>query len=375
MIRISERVVVVASALLPSRVRSRYREQWLGELRDAPSVGMRPSEIAMGSLAFAATFERSVPVGARPGPEVIARRGRLAMTLSISAAVLAFSQTLSAATNAQIGSDAMASAAGAGWALLTLYAMIAPIAAVVVVLATRGVSWAVRGIVLLLAALCAVPLAQPTMSSWISTSSLDRVHPVLLIMGAGVGVFLVALVATSRQARGRSNSGTGDRAAVRLRRGVVAGFAVTTAVCAGFLSASLLWASRTHLYFPGPITDINRGEYEQWQELKASGEQLVAATLGAWLALGLVVACAVALSSASRRSTLRRTVMLGVGAMAVVVVSFGLLLSFLQLMLPSIAPSFPVVVATEAIQIGLILVVLIVTRKPRTVPDLSLRER
>ena len=364
MIRVSERVVVVAAALLPSRVRTRYREQWLGELRDAPSLGMRPSEIAMGSLAFAAMFERSIPIGRRLSSELISRRARLALAMSISAAVSAFSQTVSAPTNAQIGAEAFASAVGVAWTVLTLYAVIAPLAAIIAVLATRGMSGRVRGIVLLVAALCAVPLAHPAINNLISTSSLDRVQLALGTIALCGVAFLVLLVATTRQ-RGRFDAMPSVPAAVRLRRGATAGIVVTITVGAAFVGASALWASRAPLYFRGPITNSNRGEYEQWLALKASGEQLVTVILGVWLAVGLVVACAVVLSSVSRQSTLRRTVMLGIGAMSVVVLTFGLLMSFLQLMLPSIAPSFPIMLATEVAQIGLIVVVLVLASRPQ----------
>jgi hypothetical protein len=50
--------VATAVTLLPAALRKRYREQWMADLRDAADVGIRRSEIAWGSLAFAATVDR-----------------------------------------------------------------------------------------------------------------------------------------------------------------------------------------------------------------------------------------------------------------------------------------------------------------------------
>lgn len=54
----SENVVRFAATLLPAPMRDRYREQWLGELRDAEEVGIPRAEIAMAALTFAASLDR-----------------------------------------------------------------------------------------------------------------------------------------------------------------------------------------------------------------------------------------------------------------------------------------------------------------------------
>ena len=56
--RVARIAVATAVTLLPAALRSRYREQWMADLRDAADVGIRRSEIAWGSLAFAATVDR-----------------------------------------------------------------------------------------------------------------------------------------------------------------------------------------------------------------------------------------------------------------------------------------------------------------------------
>jgi hypothetical protein len=158
MTKIAQRVVMISAALLPTSVRERYREQWLGELRDAPELGLRSSEIAMGSLVFASTFARKSPSRRRPGREAIARRERLSIALAASAAALAFSQNASAPWSAQTGTDAVSSLVGLLWTMLTIYVVVAPIAALLAVLVTRGTRGRVRAIVAILAAVCTFPI-------------------------------------------------------------------------------------------------------------------------------------------------------------------------------------------------------------------------
>jgi len=137
MSRIAELTVRFAARLLPARIRGTYREQWLADLRDAPELDVPPSEIALGSLAFAIaprTIERR-----RRAPNVVGR-SRLASALALSGAVLCLSEQLGNGSNEGLTSNALYDMAiFLGTALMALYMLLAPLVAVVLVTATRGV--------------------------------------------------------------------------------------------------------------------------------------------------------------------------------------------------------------------------------------------
>ena len=58
---LSEWLVGIAAAMLPSESRSRYAEQWSADLRDADEVGVRRFQIVFGAFRLAAeTVHREV---------------------------------------------------------------------------------------------------------------------------------------------------------------------------------------------------------------------------------------------------------------------------------------------------------------------------
>jgi hypothetical protein len=361
--RFAQRVVMISAALLPANVRERYREQWLGELRDAPELGIRSSEIAMGSLAFASTFARRTPARRRPSSPVIARRARLSIALTASAAVLAFSQNASAPWNAQTGTDGVSAAVGFLWTAITIYAVVAPLAALFTVFATRGMDGRVRGAVVILAAICALPIA-PFIKT-ISTSPSQLIYLALATIALpalGVVVAMVALAVRRRRERLNVNLSS-QRIVERMVQGTLATLVVAVIVGVGFAALSALWDSRTPLGYGGPKPSA---EFDQWLAIKTSVEHTVSVTLDLWLATGLIVACAIAVMTSSHRATLRQTITLTVVALCAVVISFGSLLSFLQFVLTSIAPSFPIGLGTEAAEIGLVVLLLVLAGGKQT---------
>jgi hypothetical protein len=85
--------VKVAARLLPRDMRDRYREQWLADLRDASEHDIPISQIAIGSLSFAAIVNRPPFPGLRtPTQDGVLRRSRPAVALALSTALLALSQ-------------------------------------------------------------------------------------------------------------------------------------------------------------------------------------------------------------------------------------------------------------------------------------------
>jgi hypothetical protein len=152
-VSVASAAVRFAASTLPKPLRDRFREQWLSDLRDAGEAGIRPSEIAMGSLAFAATCARPIMSRSRTSREVtVERRARLASALALSAAVLAMSEF------AGVGGHGGLTGNGAydflvlflSTALLYLYFAVAVIVAVVLVAITREMAASVRVAVALL---------------------------------------------------------------------------------------------------------------------------------------------------------------------------------------------------------------------------------
>jgi hypothetical protein len=142
MSRTAELVVRLAARLLPSPMRETYREQWLADLRDAPELELRPSEIAAGSLAFALAAPRTRDARRR-SPNVVGR-SRLASALALSAAVLCMSDQLGAGSQSLTSNDLYNLIVFLGTAFLYLYMLVAPIAAAILVTVTRGVPARIR---------------------------------------------------------------------------------------------------------------------------------------------------------------------------------------------------------------------------------------
>lgn len=143
MSRVAEFTVRFAARLLPARIRGTYREQWLADLRDAPELDVRRSEIALGSLAFAIAAPRAIERHRR-APNVVGR-SRLAGALALSGAVLCLSYLGNAGSTEGLTSNGVYDLlVFLGTAFMFLYMFVAPIVAVVLVAVTRGVATRVR---------------------------------------------------------------------------------------------------------------------------------------------------------------------------------------------------------------------------------------
>ncbi|MGV8885486.1 MAG: hypothetical protein ACOH1T_07855 [Microbacteriaceae bacterium] len=82
-----------AAALLPQHSRARFREQWLADLRDAPEVGLRESNIVVGALLFIVTVDRTAPeLTGMPVSALGARLARWGVAWVASSVILAFFQ-------------------------------------------------------------------------------------------------------------------------------------------------------------------------------------------------------------------------------------------------------------------------------------------
>ena len=353
----AQRVVMFSAALLPARVRARYREQWLGELRDAPTLGLRPSEIAMGSLAFASTFGRTSPAGRRPSPQTIVRRARLVIALPIGAAGLAFSQLGDSVWDAQTGTDPVTSALGFFWTLLTAFAVVAPVVALITVFATRGMSWWVRSVVVILAGLCALPLALGEDNLiWLNPEG-PLYFPLATIAFPTLGFLLGFATLTVRRQRNPLGARPPCRStAARIRQGTLAALIVAVLVYAAFAGASILWHSRPAFRFG---TTITMAQLHQVLAFNASIDQSVAVSLSLWLAVGVFIACVVAVLSVIHRSTLRGTITLVLVALGAMALSFGSLISYVLLTFWG-EPGPPINLVTEVAQVALVIALLVV---------------
>jgi len=359
-------VVRFAAALLPLHSRERYREQWLGELRDAPAVGIRASEIAIGSLAFAATLARPMPGGARTTVEVATRRSRWAVGLSVSAAIVAISQYASVVTvNGLTGTGAYGFAIFVASTLLAAYAMLAPLVALVTVLATRGVAGRVRAAVGLFALASVMTAFRGAIDNRIPSDGIAYLTPGTIVYLAAVALVAVAGVVLWPEYRPLEPRPRPERRSRRLLSSAVGGCVVAVTVVLGFADTIALWAARTPLMFGDALTDSNRAEFEEWLTLKITGEQAVSTLLGAWVVVGLAAACVIAASGLSLRSTARRTTALSLGALCVILVSYGGIVTFLQLMTSSITPSVPADLLMLVGRWGLIVVALVMVGSAR----------
>jgi hypothetical protein len=355
-------IVRFAAALLPVHSRERYREQWLGELRDAPELGIRASEIAIGSVAFVATLARPMPGGTRMTADVVARRSRWAVALSLSAAIVAISQYASVVTVSET-----ANSGGVSFVvflvstLLTAYPVIAPIVALGAVLATRSVARLVRVAVGLLTLASVLPVFRGAIDRIPSGIGSEYLTPGMIVYPAAVALLALAGATLWRECRARQSATLTrpERFPRRLLYSTVGGLVVAVTVALGFADTITMWAARTPLVFGDAFAAANRAEFEEWLTLKVRFEDMVSTVFGTWIIVGIAIAVAIAASGLSRRSTARRSVTLAVGVLCLILVSYGGLVIFLQLATPTITPSVPVDLVMLVGRIGLIALVLV----------------
>ncbi len=345
-------VVLVAAATLPAGLKEQYREQWLADLRDAPEVGMRNSDVAIGALALAVTV-------ARPGlfsaavvtPELAIRRSKRWAALALTSGVVSlflFSDSLARAMTGRegivhglLGNFTLDFPRFVAVVLLAAFVGVTPIVSTVVLWRTPGsvplVRWGVT--LILLAAVAAV-------GSWIPTAgNIAHIPEVwtfafgFLTMRVDVLAYAAALVVTAvliaRGMRG-DNSHTGREGLGKRVAASASGAAVVwvTGVVGvinvlhwqlldnrrGLSHAEMIGAlpGEVHIYGsiwvadPGSITV--RPAWDIMVEL-AAGWALAAAVVGILLGLTCLLPW----------FTLRRVRLLTLAALTVVVFSNGVL--------------------------------------------------
>lgn len=350
MSRQENRAVRLAVLLLPRPLRDRYSEQWTGELRDASSVGIPQSEIANGALRFAATVQRPMPRWFRTTSP------RLSVALAFSAALISLSEyaTIVPVTDGLTFTRTASIAATP----LIAWVLLIPLVAFVLCLASRAASRRERTIVTLLAAASYLPLLRASVDSldpnwtiqWLSLGSLTYAASAVLVA--------VATILAWRE-YGRLGQAHPADSARRLRDSVISGLSLAALVVACSIDEQARWMSRAPLVWAEPVTAANRAEHTQWLELKARGELLVGQVLTVWLVIGIVLAVAVVAYGVGRRVTRRRLTALTLGLAASTVISYGGLVTFLQLMSPSVVAVIPVAVVELIGRVGLIVVVLL----------------
>jgi hypothetical protein len=330
-VSVSTRIVRIAAGSLPTRLRDRYREQWLADVRDAREQNLRPSQIAVGSLAFAITVGRPLPKKGEPTSAQVDRRARIACGVALSSALLGLSQYASLASGEYLGGNLVPGLLLFVMStLLIAFAALGSVAALVLVVATRRVSTRIRWAVVLFVAASASPIAQSSIIAGPGVSWNPSLHPSAIAYVVGAVMIATGLVLAHRPRR----VGT-----ARTRESVIAGSAVLLVAAAALTNAVTVWSLRAPLLFEaGPRTSGNP-IYVQWLHLKEQFEALVSSVF-AWWGAGAILLVAVFVAYAIvRRLSSPETIQLAVGVGALVLIAGGALLGFLQLGEASVVPN------------------------------------
>jgi hypothetical protein len=330
MSRLATAAVRIAAAFLPKELRIRYREQWMGDLRDASDVGVSTGGIARGSLAFAATYTRSLSSWAHVSDRAL--WVRVAVALSFSSAIVSISQYSIFAISS--GSDS-SSAAGlvvlASTQLLAAFMVLAPLLSLVVVFATRGTERRQRLSVCLLVVATVLPMTRPGIDNLLVPGGDFYTSPGTVVFPIAFALVIAAGTILARMYRSLARPNVPQRLSRRLLTSTIAALLVVVIVVAGFVGMTGVWDARTPLVFGLPLNEANRAFYTQWVQLKFQFEGLVSTIFGLWIVAGLSVACLIAASGFSSRATRQRsTMMLGIVILSSAVI-FGGIISFLQM--------------------------------------------
>jgi len=344
MSRLATAAVRIAAAFLPKELRIRYREQWMGDLRDASDVGVSTAGIARGSLAFAATYTRPLSSWAHVSDRTL--WVRVAVALSFSSAIVSISQYSIFAISS--GSDS-SSAAGlvvlASTQLLAAFMVLAPLLSIVVVFAARGTESRLRLSVCLLVVATVIPMTRPGIALLLPggdfyTSPATVVFPIAIALVIAAGTIL------ARMSHPFARTKVPQRLSRRLLTSAIAGLLMVVVVVAGLMSMTGVWEARTPLVFGLPLNEANRALYTQWLQLKFQFEGLVSTIFGLWIVVGLSVACLMAASGFSSRATRQRsTMMLGMVILSSAV-TFGSIIALLQMSTgPTVSTSIELLIA------------------------------
>lgn len=281
-------VIRAAARTLPAAIRDRYREQWLADARDATEAGLHPASIALAAVSFAVTLDRPLPSRRVPTAQQRAQRSRLGVGLALSAALLALSQY------PRIGFSGLTSFAIWDFMdffvsmVLVAYAVLAPVAALVLVRGGRQ-RWAV----ILLAIATTAPVAAGLGLNPSDDSYLNGLPPFVI-----AAVLIAASCALLWRPNGRS-----------LRAPLISGLAVWGITASGLAyGAGIAWPARTL-----PVYGLQTQEYyAEWLQLKLQFEALVDQTFVTWAIAGSVFG--VLVFAFGRRMSSRRATALGIAA-------------------------------------------------------------
>jgi hypothetical protein len=332
MSRSATAAVHVAAAFLPRELRNRYREQWMGELRDASDVGVSTAEIARGSLAFAATYTRPISSWAHVSDGAVALCVRFALALSFSSALVSISQYSSLATPSEsVDPSAAGVVLEASTQLLAAFMLLAPLLSLVVVFAARGTDSRVRLSVGLLVLASVAPLMQPGIDSLLPPEGIFYTSPGTVVFPVAIALVAVAGTILARKYRSLALPPVPERLSRRLLTSAVAGVLVGVIVVAGFVTMTEMWDARTPLKFGLPLTEANRATFTEWLLLKFRFEEMVSTIFGTWIIAGLVVACLIAASGFSHRATRLRSIVLFGTVILSGAVFYGGIITLLQM--------------------------------------------
>jgi len=338
-----ELAVRVAAALLPQASRDRYREQWLGELRDAPEAGIRSADVALGSLAFAATYHRPLPSLSQLTPDRVVGRSRLAAGLALSTALIALTRYADLVSSANLppsetGDVALfvGSTLAVGSLWLTAYAILAPIISIALVTLTRGKPARVRIAVWLLVLASLSPAAQASIDSTVGNPNIFYSQGAFAYLAA-IALVIVSTILVHKDFR-LSTPPVVAAATSHIRiLSVLGGLAVLMVAAACVNDAATIWAARTLV---DPHFDTGSAVYIDWLASKARAENMVSATIIVWCLLCTAAGAAVII--AGLRSPTRRWMTLRLAAaVTVVAISYAAVVDFLHLMTENIEPTSP----------------------------------
>ena len=322
--------VAVAVVLLPASMRERYSEQWRADLRDAEEAGVRRSQIAWGSLAFAATVTR-IPIesGASRPVELVHKRERLASGLALGTALVSVTH--------------FGSIVGFGWTvgfgplgfllafssiLMTGYLSLAPIAAIVMVTVTRGVAPRVRWAVWLLVLASLAHLAQVVVDSGVAVENVYQTRGTA-IYGFAVVMIVVATVILAKHFRSRESAPT-KRPVAAVAGALVIGGGIVLG-----LANLIALHDLQRIVGSGYVAEIAATDAADGAELAAGlavGERAAVVAIAIWVVAGLVGVTALVIVGFARGSTVLDAIARPAAVLCVLVVAHASVTTYMQLL-------------------------------------------
>lgn len=303
-------LVRVAARSLPAAVRERYREQWLADVRDASEAGMRPSQIGFAALAFALTYDRSLPPRPARAPEQRAQRTRLAVGLALSSALLALTVYPRVSFQGLTGLVVWDYARFFIGTLALAYVVLAPLLALVLVRGSRQ-RWAV----VLLVLACTAPLMLSVIDGALPWQWSANIY-----MTPGSSAFIVAglLILWACGLLWKTSSAT------TLRAPLVGGLAVWLVAGLGLAYGnSVAWSDSV----PIAVAEQDPAFWAEWQAMTEQHHEIVTGAFWGWAIAAALLGIVVFLIG--RRMSEPGAVALGVAAVAISLLGasgvFGLL--------------------------------------------------